>query len=95
MDITNSSEDRVRPCPCHACESHRRYQILHPEQHKEQVRAYYARNQEKILMQKAYARYLAGHTKKFHKQTLVRLKKAGFAIPTDATSLVTMELEEA
>lgn len=86
-----SFENDTRPCPCRACENHRRYQRLHPERHKEQVRAYYGRNQEKILLQKAYARYIAGHTKKFHEQTLVRLKKAGFSIPPDTTSRFTKE----
>lgn len=81
----------VRPCPCRACEGHRRYQQLHPEKHLEHVKAYYNRNQEKILMQKAYKRYITGHTKKLHKQTLLRLENAGFLVPPDTASTSNLE----
>lgn len=83
---TDGFEGSTRPCPCRACQNHRRYQRIHQEKHKEQVKAYYVRNQEKILLQKAYARYLQGRTKKFHKETLVRMKKAGFSIPLETAS---------
>ena len=48
---------------------------MHPEKHNAHVKAYYGRNQEKSLMQKAYKRFLSGDTKRFHKQTLIRFGK--------------------
>jgi hypothetical protein len=72
-------------CPCRACENHRKYQQMHPEKHKAHVKAYYGRNQEKILMQKAYKRFLEGNTKSFHRRTLIRLANAGFDVWPSAT----------
>jgi lipopolysaccharide biosynthesis protein len=74
-------------CNCRACENHRKYQQMHPEKHNEHVKAYYSRNQERILLQKAYRRYLAGNTKRFHKQTLIRLKNAGFDVSASRTAI--------
>jgi hypothetical protein len=70
----------IRRCLCRACENHRRYQRMHPEKHNKDVKAHYNRNQEKILLQKAYGRFLAGQTKKLHKRTIIRLQNAGFFV---------------
>jgi hypothetical protein len=86
-------EGKVHRCSCRACENHRRYQQLHPEKHNAHVKAYYGRNQEKILMQKAYCRFLSGDTKRFHKQTLIRLANAGFDVSAFRTA--TADLDDA
>jgi hypothetical protein len=84
-----SFKDSVRQrCPCRACENHRRYQQMHPKKHYAHVKAYYNRNQEKILMQKAYKRFLEGSTKRFHRQTLIRLANAGFDISPFQTATI-------
>lgn len=73
------------PCHCRVCETSRAYQKEHHQQHAQNVRRYYGRNRETILMQKAYKRFLSSATKKLHKQTLIRLADAGFAVPQTAS----------
>jgi hypothetical protein len=89
-----SFKDAVqRRCSCRACENHRQYQQMHPEKHNAHVKAYYNRNSEKILMQKAYKRFLEGHTKRFHRQMLIRLINAGFDVSPSQTA--TSDIDQA
>jgi hypothetical protein len=57
---------------------------MHPEKHNAHVKAYYNRNLENILMQKADN--FEGNTKRFHRQTLIRLANAGFDVLPSQTA---------
>jgi hypothetical protein len=82
MVQSDSPNNHVRhPCPCRSYETHRAYRRAHPKQHSKHVKKYYIKHREAILLQKAYKRYLSGGTKKLHKQTMIRLAKAGFDVP--------------
>jgi hypothetical protein len=56
----SDASDKTRmhvPCPCQACQKHREYAKLHPEKHNANMRAYYYRHHDAILLRKAYQRY--------------------------------------
>jgi hypothetical protein len=86
QSMTNSNDTKNYQCHCRVCETSRAYQKEHHEQHAVNVRKYYNRNRESILMQKAYKRFLSGSTKKLQRQTLIRLANAGLKVPQMALS---------
>jgi hypothetical protein len=89
LNASDKTLDMHVPCPCQACQKHREYAKTHPEQHNANMRAYYFRHHEAILLRKAYQRYVSGRTKKLYKTTTQRLIDAGFDMP-QTTSLNTL-----
>lgn len=90
FDASDKTQLHV-PCPCRACQKHREYAKIHPEKHNANMRAYYYRHHDEILLRKAYQRFMNGRTKKLHKSTTRRLIDAGFDVrqmtsPSDTES---------
>jgi hypothetical protein len=73
-----SYTDQLRTCPCATSKSKRRYAEKHPGRHSEHVKDYYIRNQNDILLTKAFERYKGGI--RIQQKTLDRLLAAGYPV---------------